>query len=639
MKTHTRISTAIALGIACFLGAPSLNAQTSAFSYQGTLAQGGQPANGAFEMRFLLFDAAADGAQIGATATIDPVTVIGGLFNASLDFGPGAFNGAARWLEIQLRPQGSSDAFTILSPRQTIGATPYALYAMTPAGPKGDTGLQGPEGDQGPAGPTGPQGVQGDPGPQGPTGPQGAPGSSDAWALTGINATGSEFLGTLNEAPLDLKANGQRALRLEAPSGFPSFVNLIGGHADNAVSAGAISGVVAGGGGSGSSANRVTDLAGFVGGGRGNQAGDDTGAANDRPYATVSGGLNNVASGGRSFIGGGSGNASSGAYASIGGGQDNSSGGLNSVVGGGKSNSGSGDRSVVAGGESNTASMTHATVGGGFSNAASGDYSTVGGGDRNTAGGRQSAIAGGRSNQAPGDYAAVAGGDMNNAGGAQASIGGGQLNSAGGDFSAVGGGQENLASSASSAIGGGANNTVQNGGDYGAIAGGGYNVIDAGAAYAAIPGGRQARAINYGQFAFASGNFTAAGDAQTSLHILRGVGSFSQTELYLDGASERIKVPNNTTLWVEATVVLRASDGISGAYRIEGLVKNVNGTLSVLGGAMETGLFGTSIFSERPEWFVELNVDDATDEMTIKVDGGGGAFRALARVRTLDLTL
>ena len=37
----------------------------TAFTYQGRLSDGGLPANGAYDLRFALFDAASDGNQIG----------------------------------------------------------------------------------------------------------------------------------------------------------------------------------------------------------------------------------------------------------------------------------------------------------------------------------------------------------------------------------------------------------------------------------------------------------------------------------------------------------------------------------------------------------------------------------------------
>src|SRR5687767_14278054 len=80
-------------------------AQTTAFTYQGRLSDAGNPANGAYEVQFKLFDALEAGAQLGLPLTAT-VTVANGIFTAPLDFGAAAFNGAARYLEIAVRPSG-----------------------------------------------------------------------------------------------------------------------------------------------------------------------------------------------------------------------------------------------------------------------------------------------------------------------------------------------------------------------------------------------------------------------------------------------------------------------------------------------------------------------------------------------------
>jgi hypothetical protein len=100
------------------------------------------------------------------------VAVVGGGFTTSIDFGPGAFNGDARFLEIAVRPAGSTAAFTPLTPRQGFSPVPYALRALE--GQAGATGPAGAQGIQGPAGPVGPIGLTGL---TGAVGPAGSPGS------------------------------------------------------------------------------------------------------------------------------------------------------------------------------------------------------------------------------------------------------------------------------------------------------------------------------------------------------------------------------------------------------------------------------------------------------------------------------
>ncbi len=157
----------------------------SGVTYQGRLAEGGKPASGAFDLRFALFDAPGGGAQIGQTLVFPSVGVVDGAFTVVLDFGVGAFDGNARWLEVAVRHTGQGASLATLDPRQAITPAPYALYAMTPAGPpgpqgpagaqgaKGNTGTTGPQGLAGPQGAAGPQGVTGAIGPAGPTGPIG----------------------------------------------------------------------------------------------------------------------------------------------------------------------------------------------------------------------------------------------------------------------------------------------------------------------------------------------------------------------------------------------------------------------------------------------------------------------------------
>jgi hypothetical protein len=110
----------------------SARAQQTGFIYQGKLTDNGSPANGNYDLQFALFDAANGGAQIGQTQTVANVAASGGVFTVRLDFGPSAFPGAARFLEISTRPSGAG-AFTLLTPRQQISSTPYAVRSLSSA--------------------------------------------------------------------------------------------------------------------------------------------------------------------------------------------------------------------------------------------------------------------------------------------------------------------------------------------------------------------------------------------------------------------------------------------------------------------------------------------------------------------------
>ncbi|MGC1378937.1 MAG: hypothetical protein WA821_22095, partial [Anaerolineales bacterium] len=107
---------------------PLQSALGTGFTYQGKLTDGGAPANGAYDLEFKLYDDLNTGSQVGSAVTLDDVTVANGLFTVQLDFGD-VFDGAALYLEIGVRPGGSVSAYTTLTPRQPLSATPYAIYA------------------------------------------------------------------------------------------------------------------------------------------------------------------------------------------------------------------------------------------------------------------------------------------------------------------------------------------------------------------------------------------------------------------------------------------------------------------------------------------------------------------------------
>jgi hypothetical protein len=101
----------------------------SAFTYQGILSDAGTPANGQFDLRFVLYDADVGGGQVGSPVLVDDLDVTDGRVTAQLDFG-GVFDGTALWLQVSVRDGGSTGAYTVLSPRQELTAGPYALHAL-----------------------------------------------------------------------------------------------------------------------------------------------------------------------------------------------------------------------------------------------------------------------------------------------------------------------------------------------------------------------------------------------------------------------------------------------------------------------------------------------------------------------------
>jgi len=109
--------------------APTLATIGTSFTYQGSLIDGGSPANGAYDFEFKLFNDASVGTQVGSTLTKGDVDTSEGIFTVELGFGD-VFDGTAYWLEIWVRPGASTGGYQQLLPRQPLTAIPYANYAL-----------------------------------------------------------------------------------------------------------------------------------------------------------------------------------------------------------------------------------------------------------------------------------------------------------------------------------------------------------------------------------------------------------------------------------------------------------------------------------------------------------------------------
>jgi hypothetical protein len=462
-------------------------AQGTAFTYQGRLDEAGQPATGLYDFRCQLYDTMQFGTLVSGTVTNDAVSVTNGLFLLNLDFGAAPFNGAERWLAILVRTNTGS-AFTALKPRQRLAPTPYALHAANAASAATAVSVG--------AGAVGPGGLQ----INAVNGGQIADGTISAvdvnaatfagtfWKANGNAGTtpGTHFLGTTDNQALELKVNGQRALRLApTPNNAP---NVIGGSSFNEVPPGVIGAAIGGGGGVAASSvfytNRVAGDFSVVAGGLDNRV-DVLSTA-----ATLSGGQGNtiqtnafagVISGG---FGNRIGNAST--YDTIAGGQ------LNKILD-------FTDNATIGGGEAGEigSHSDYATIAGGFLNTVGGDarWSTIGGGGQNTiaADSESTTIAGGRGHvvQSLAHYATIAGGGGHtvHSNAYAGFIGGGEENSLGmnASWSAIGGGYQNATSGDYATVGGGAHNNA--GSHYATIPGGCANSIAANAMAASIAGG------------------------------------------------------------------------------------------------------------------------------------------------------
>jgi hypothetical protein len=117
----------MALAVLWF-SAVTVRAQTTAFTYQGLLTDGTNPVTGSYDFRFQIYNAG--GTVVAGPLTNAPVGVTNGLFTTTLDFGAAVFDGSLRSLEIAVRTNGDTNAYTVLSPQQTLTSVPYTIRAL-----------------------------------------------------------------------------------------------------------------------------------------------------------------------------------------------------------------------------------------------------------------------------------------------------------------------------------------------------------------------------------------------------------------------------------------------------------------------------------------------------------------------------
>ncbi len=108
------------------------SAQTTNFTYQGKLNDGGFAATAQYDFTFKLYDSVSGGTQIGADVVRDDAHVTAGIFTVNLNFGASSFaTGAARFLEIAVRQGASTGAFTTLAPRQPLTSAPFSIKTLS----------------------------------------------------------------------------------------------------------------------------------------------------------------------------------------------------------------------------------------------------------------------------------------------------------------------------------------------------------------------------------------------------------------------------------------------------------------------------------------------------------------------------
>ena len=525
MKTKTTLTiikrAALLLLLSILNPQLSTLAQGTAFTYQGRLNDGANPANGSYDLRFIVYDNGVGGSQQGPVLTNSAIAVSNGLFTATLDFG-NQFPGAGRWLEIAVRTNGGG-AFTPLASRQSLTPAPYAITSANLSGTLPASQLSGNLPGSLLSGTYGHPVTFNNPGNSfsgDGTGlanvnaaALGGLASSNFWQLGGNNVAAGQILGSTNSQPLELWVNGIRGWRLEpgvTDGNHSNVVNVVGGSSVNFAAPGVSGATISGGGARNYTGvaytNSVASDFGVVGGGLNNTIQSNAAASvvgggyvnaiqTGAGFSAIVGGENNTiqTNANNAFIGGGLFNKiqASAAGSFISGGSFNSILAGSSAIGGGNGNTiqTNAGNSVIGGGVGNVIQASFYTSG----------YGTIGGGKQNTNGGGYGTVGGGSGNTISSSAdGSVIGGGVNNfiqnldldcviGGGSDSRI----ENLA--DWATIGGGQQNSIQydSIGATIAGGYQNTIMTNSSSATIAGGDNVMIGSNSYYSAIGGGFQ----------------------------------------------------------------------------------------------------------------------------------------------------
>jgi len=394
-----------ALLLSCVAFVETAVAQDTIFTFNGRLTDSAALANNVYDVQFELFSAQSGGVSVSAVVSTNNLPVTNGLFTAFLDFGAAPFTGATRFLEIRVRPGGTADPFTTLTPRIRLTSVPYAIRAAVATTVSGSAGLRivtnaiSPNLIGGYSGNYVPPGIHGatiagggraDSGDDEPNEVNAIFGTVGGGLANHIHGAWSTIAGGFDNRVYGYESfiGGGRRNRLHGDgsviaggyfhyTGPNAFRTVIAGGYHNSIESNANYAAIGGG-----SENTIYGYYHYlddpprdfptnatIGGGAENLA--------QRPYATIGGGVSNVVGSKWSVVGGGKGNRIPGA----------ASGGLTLQEGVGNTISGGEfnfigtmlSGSAIGGGTSNSVSASYAVVPGGFRNRASGSYSLAGG--------------------------------------------------------------------------------------------------------------------------------------------------------------------------------------------------------------------------------------------------------------------
>jgi hypothetical protein len=149
--------------------------------------------------------------------------------------------------------------------------------------------------------------------------------------------------------------------------------------------------------------------------------------------------------------------------------------------------------------------------------------------------------------------------------------------------------------------------------------------------------GLEASTPNDGGEVRANGSFSAAGDAQTGKYVLRAITTNATvTEVFTDGASGRLVMPNNSAWTYTAQIVGRRTDttGSIAGFEIKGVIKRDANAAAT----SQVGTRSKTTLTAPSGWAAEVFADATNGALTFKVTGQAGAtVRWVCTVTTTEV--
>lgn len=143
----------------------------------------------------------------------------------------------------------------------------------------------------------------------------------------------------------------------------------------------------------------------------------------------------------------------------------------------------------------------------------------------------------------------------------------------------------------------------------------------------------------HGALTYATGVFSHPGDAQLGTYVARGITTGNAyEEIFLDGVSKRLLVPQNTSMSYTINFIARRTDSFSN----EGAVYEIRGGIDRSTTLISTRLIGTPskivISEDNPSWDSMVSADTINGALQIKVKGEyGKTIRWVAHIQTVEV--